>query len=57
MCYTCGCRKPDDDHGDPRNLVNDHFEAAGEAMDLSPEEPRKNTLDLLQDVDLESGQL
>lgn len=57
MCYNCGCRKPDDDHGDERNIINRDFEQAGEAMDQTPEQSRKNTLDLLKDVDLATGQL
>lgn len=56
MCYTCGCQIPDDDHGDARNLTNANFEAAAEAMDISAEEARRNTQELLKDVDLATGQ-
>jgi hypothetical protein len=29
MCYTCGCKLPYEDHGDPANIVEAHLEAAG----------------------------
>jgi hypothetical protein len=30
MCYTCGCKLPYEDHGDPNNIVEDHLRAAGQ---------------------------
>lgn len=56
MCYNCGCGLPDEDHGDPRNLTNRSFEQAAEAVGQSAKEARENTLSLLRDVDLETGQ-
>ncbi len=55
MCYNCGCGKPDDDHGkghagmtpDGKAITNKTFEAAGKAFDMSAEESRNNTKDLL----------
>lgn len=29
MCYTCGCKLPYEDHGDPTNLVEADLERAG----------------------------
>lgn len=26
MCYTCGCKMPYDDHGDPRNITEKNLE-------------------------------
>lgn len=57
MCYNCGCRKPDDDHGDPSNITNQTFERAARAMDQATEDARTETMKLLQDVDLPSGTL
>lgn len=34
MCVTCGCRRPKDDHGDPRNLTRKDFHRAAKAADL-----------------------
>ncbi len=28
MCYTCGCRRPYDTKGDPKNIVEKFFEEA-----------------------------
>lgn len=28
MCYTCGCKRPFDDHGDPRNLTEKDLQEA-----------------------------
>ena len=28
MCYTCGCKMPFDDHGDPRNLTEKNLRDA-----------------------------
>jgi hypothetical protein len=30
MCYTCGCKLPYDDHGDPKNIVEEPLVQAGE---------------------------
>ena len=30
MCYTCGCKLPYEDHGDPANLVEDDLVKAGQ---------------------------
>lgn len=59
MCYNCGCKRPFDDHGDPRNLVEKHLveSAATEAMegaDLA--KAKEYTLELLR-LQAESGEL
>jgi hypothetical protein len=48
MCYNCGCGKPDDDMGDPRNITDKTFEEAAKAAKQSPKETKRNTLDLLK---------
>lgn len=48
MCYNCGCQMPDNDMGDPKNITNKTFNEASKAAGQSPEEAKKNTLDLLQ---------
>ena len=30
MCYTCGCKLPFEDHGDPANIVEDDLKNAGQ---------------------------
>jgi hypothetical protein len=39
---------PDNEMGDPKNITNKTFEEAAKAAGQSPEEAKKNTLELLQ---------
>ncbi len=56
MCYNCGCGIPDADHGkghagvDPNGkaITTKTFQAAGKAFDMSAEESKKNTKELLE---------
>jgi hypothetical protein len=48
MCYNCGCKMPDNDMGDPKNITNKTFKEAAEAAGQSEEEAKRNTLELLQ---------
>lgn len=34
MCYTCGCKLPYEDHGDPANIVEDDLKAAGQTKTI-----------------------
>jgi hypothetical protein len=48
MCYNCGCQMPDNDMGNPKNITNKTFEDAAKAADQTPEEAKRNTLELLK---------
>ena len=51
MCYTCGCKLPFEDHGDPRNIVEAHLENAGQTETIERagvERAKKNMLELLE---------
>jgi len=48
MCYNCGCQRPDDDMGNPKNITNKTFEEAAKASGQKPEEAKKNVSELLQ---------
>jgi hypothetical protein len=48
MCYNCGCEMPDNDMGNPKNITNKTFDEAAKAAEQSPEEAKKNTLELLK---------
>jgi hypothetical protein len=50
MCYNCGCGKPDDDMGDPKNITDKTFEEAAKASKQSLKDAKKNTLELLKIV-------
>jgi hypothetical protein len=30
VCYTCGCKLPYEDHGDPASIVEDDLKKAGQ---------------------------
>lgn len=56
MCYNCGCGLPDDDMGqgnagvdaNGKSITNKTFQAAALSQNMSEEEAKKNTLDLLK---------
>jgi hypothetical protein len=59
MCYTCGCRGPYDTMGDPRNIVEKFFEAAGQTDAIGKAgvlQAKKHMLELLQ-AELEKQEL
>ena len=37
MCLSCGCGKPDDDHGDSRNITMSDLKRAAEAAGTNEE--------------------
>jgi hypothetical protein len=47
---TCGCGKPNDDHGDPANIVYAQLQAAAQAADIDAEEAADNLHDLAKQV-------
>ncbi len=59
MCYTCGCRRPYDTMGDPKNIVEKFFEEAGQTAAIGKEgvlEAKKHMLEQLQ-AELEKQEL
>jgi hypothetical protein len=42
MCANCGCRVPEDAHGDERNIRWSEIEAAAQANDMTPAEAVDN---------------
>lgn len=57
MCYNCGCKMPDNNMGagdaglaDGKSVTNKTFEEAGKSMQQTPEDSKKNALDLLKKV-------
>jgi hypothetical protein len=48
MCYNCGCKQPDDDMGNEKNITNKDFEEAARAAGQSVDEAKKNTYELLK---------
>lgn len=51
MCYNCGCKKPDDDHGNPDNITNRSFAKAAQAGNKGDDEKAKqNTSELINEL-------
>ena len=44
MCLSCGCGKPDDDHGDSRNITMDDVKRAAEAAGTTPDKVAQNIM-------------
>lgn len=55
MCYNCGCKMPDDDHGkghagvdpDGKAITNKTFKAVSDGFGMKDEESKTNTKELL----------
>jgi hypothetical protein len=48
MCASCGCGKPNDQHGDSRHITLDQIQEAAKASDISAMEVAKNLMDSVQ---------
>ena len=44
MCLSCGCGKPDDDHGDSRNITMNDLKQAAEAAGTTPDKVVRNII-------------
>jgi hypothetical protein len=44
MCLSCGCGKPNDDHGDSRNITMDDFNQAAEAAGTTRDKVIQNIM-------------
>lgn len=42
MCVSCGCGKPNDAHGDMRNITMDDVNRAAEAAGITPDQAARN---------------
>ena len=51
MCYNCGCKKPDDDHGNPANITNKTFQEAATAGNKgNSAQAKQNTAELIEEL-------
>lgn len=53
MCYTCGCRMPFQDHGDPRNVIESAFTEAGKTKEIDRAGTSKAKENMLELIELE----
>jgi hypothetical protein len=59
MCYTCGCKMPYNDMGDPKNITETQFEQASQTDAIEKAgitKAKQNMLELLK-MELEKDQL
>lgn len=42
MCMSCGCKMPNEDHGDQRNITMNELEDAARASNISVDEVVRN---------------
>jgi hypothetical protein len=47
---TCGCGRPNDDHGDSANITYDQLEAAAKAAEIDAESAADNLHDLAKQI-------
>lgn len=59
MCYTCGCKLPYEDHGDPNNIVEDDLRKAGDTDTIKHAgvaQAKENLLELIE-IQKDRGEL
>lgn len=59
MCYTCGCKLPYEDHGDPKNITEDRLIEAGEteaAEKAGRKKAKENMMELIE-LEQKAGEL
>lgn len=50
MCLSCGCKQPNERHGDDRNIVMQDLQDAAQASNISENEVVKNIQEGYQDA-------
>jgi hypothetical protein len=45
MCMSCGCKQPNEDHGDDRNITMDALQQAADAAGISVDEAASNIVE------------
>jgi hypothetical protein len=59
VCYTCGCKLPYEDHGDPNNIVEDDLKKAGQTETIKRagvQQAKRNMLELIE-IQRDAGDL
>ena len=54
MCYTCGCKMPFEDHGDPRNLTENNLRNAAMTEAAKSADIRKVKENVQELIELEA---
>lgn len=57
MCYNCGCRIPQDDMGDPKNITDQTFKKLAEELGKNERETKELVKKYLQAADTNNKQI
>lgn len=55
MCLSCGCKKPNDDHGDNRNITMKDLEQAAQAAGTSRDQAAQNITNAVSQAQGQQG--
>lgn len=55
VCMSCGCGKPNDNHGDERNITEDDLDRAAQAANIGRDQAAQNIMDCCGQVAAEQG--
>jgi len=50
MCMSCGCKQPNEDHGDKRHITMSDLEAAAQANETQVDDVVQNIYDTFQEA-------
>jgi hypothetical protein len=53
VCYTCGCKLPYEDHGDPANIVEDDLKKAGQTDTIKQAGVKKAKQNMAELIELQ----
>jgi hypothetical protein len=53
VCYTCGCKLPYEDHGDPANIVEDDLKKAGQTETIKRAGVKKAKQNMVELIELQ----
>jgi hypothetical protein len=55
MCYTCGCKLPYEDHGDPNNIVEDDLKKAGQTETIKRAGVKQAKLNMAELIEIQKN--
>ena len=56
MCYTCGCKLPYEDHGDPDNIIEEDLRKAGQTETIKRAGTEQAKLNMAELIVLQKNQ-
>jgi hypothetical protein len=53
VCYTCGCKLPYEDHGDPANIIEDDLKKSGQTETIKKAGVKKAKQNMAELIELQ----